>query len=47
MRPDPAGKDCVAVDDEMMRSDRRGEVGSAGGDVIRRLFGRDVLQHDA
>ena len=47
MRPDAALKDRIAVDDQMMRGDRRRQIEAAILDIADRLLGRDVLEHDA
>ena len=47
MRPDAALKDRIAIDDQMMRGDRRRHIGSAILDIGDRVFRRHMLQHDA
>ena len=47
MRPDPAGENRVAVDNEMVRSDCRRQVRTDRGDIVDRFLGGNVLEHDA
>ena len=47
MRADAAGEDGVAVDDQMMRGDRRREIRRRSATYCDRLLGGDVLEHDA
>src|SRR5207237_7457790 len=44
MRPDAALKDRIAVDDQMMRGDRRRHIGSAILDIGDRVFRRHMLK---
>ena len=47
MRTYPTGENGVAVNYEMMGGDRRRQVRAARGDIVDRLFGGGVLEHDA
>src|SRR6516165_1928881 len=47
MRADPAGKDSVAIDLQMMRGDRCRQVRLARADISDSLLGRDVFEDDA
>ena len=44
--PEAAGENCVAVDDQMLRSDGRGDVLARALDEVGRVGGRDMLEHD-
>ncbi len=47
MRPDAAGEDVVAVDDQVMRGDGGGEVIAAGTGIGHAFLGRDMFHHHA
>jgi hypothetical protein len=46
VRADAALEDRIAIDRQVVRRDRRGEIGAARGNVIDRLRRRDVLKND-
>ncbi|MPL73085.1 hypothetical protein SDC9_18878 [bioreactor metagenome] len=45
MRLDPAHQDVVAVDDQVMRGDRRAEVFALAAHIVHTILGGDVLHH--
>ena len=45
VRPDPAHEQRIAVQQQVMRSDGRGDVGGRGADELRRRGGGDVLEY--
>ena len=45
MRADAAGEHGVAIDMQMMRRDRRADIGAGRVDEIHRIGGRDVFEH--
>ena len=45
MRADTTDQDVVAVDDQMMRRDRRAQVGATGCGIGDAFFRRDMLHH--
>ena len=45
MRTQAAEKDRVAVEQQVVRGDRGGGVGTGAGDVLRGILGGDVLEH--
>ena len=46
VRPQPAGEDGVAVEQQVVRRDGGRQVFIGPAHVLRRFFGGDVLQHD-
>ena len=46
MRLDPAHKDVVAVDDQVMGGNRRPQIGAARAGIVGAFDGGDVFHHD-